>query len=431
MTAPRYALYFTPAPSSPWRAFGAAWLGRCALDAGWREQARIEGMDAAALRRLTEAPARYGFHATLKAPFHLAAGCTASDLATALDRFCADQEAFALPPLQAQRIKHFLALVLPAPEARLDAISAGCVTQFDRFRAPASPRELERRRLADLSLRQEALLLRWGYPHVLDQFQFHFSLTGALGDLPVDSVESVLAAARAQIDALRDALRDAPLMFDAISLFEEPAPGAPFRVLQRSALRAPRGRLIYLVGPSGAGKDSLIGYVQRHLPSDAPVRFAQRVITREAAPDGEAHAAATSEEFVRREACGEFAMVWRANGQAYGITREILAWLGAGDTVVVNGSRAHAAQAIAQFPRLELVLIDAGPAKLRQRLLARGRESVAAIEARLARNPQAGAGLVACARQIRNDGELETAGAQLLELVLQPASPLAAARVAA
>ena len=288
-----------------------------------------------------------------------------------------------MPHLQAQQIKHFLALAWPAPEARADAIAAACVMQFDRFRAPAGPREFERRRLAGLSPREEALLLRWGYPHVLDQFQFHFSLTGALRGLPAPAVEEVLAAARERTEALRDA----PLVFDAISLFEEPAAGAPFRVLLRSALRVACGRLIYLAGPSGAGKDSLIGYLARHLPPGAPVRFAQRVITRDVQAGGEAHAAAVPEDFARREARGEFALVWRANGQAYGITREILAWLAAGDTVVVNGSRAHAAQAIAQFPRLELVLIDASPAVLRPvRLRERIASAIAVTWRWLARN---------------------------------------------
>ena len=418
MTSPRYALYFTPVSSSPWREFGAAWLGRCVLDGGLRDQPSIDGLDAAGFSQLTLAPRRYGFHATLKAPFRLASNQTVAALRSALDLFCAQRESFALAPPEAMRLKHFLALAWPAPDLRVNALAAASVMAFDHFRAVPDAFDLARRRAAGLSAREEELLLQWGYPHVLDQFRFHFSLTGPIGDTPAGTVESVLDAARASLAKLRDTA----LLFDAISLFEQPSPGAPFRVLQRSPLRAQRGRLIYLTGPSGAGKDTLIDYVRRHLPSGARVRFAQRVITRPADGRGEVHLPMATGAFADSEASGRFAMVWRANGHAYGIGREILEWLAAGETVVVNGSRAYAAQAAEEFPSLEQVVIRAGRDTLRRRLLMRGRESEAAVEARLARfdndSVDAAATPAGALSEIRNDGEINVAGEQLLALVL-------------
>ncbi len=145
------------------------------------------------------------------------------------------------------------------------------------------------------------------------------------------------------------------------------------------------GRLIYLMGPSGSGKDSLLNAARERLAERGCV-IARRVITRSAEAVGEEAIALTAAEFEVQEAAGAFALSWRANGLAYGIPRQIDDWLAAGQDVLVNGSRGHLAQARQRYPELLAILLQVDEAALRQRLQARGRESAEQIEARLARS---------------------------------------------
>lgn len=147
------------------------------------------------------------------------------------------------------------------------------------------------------------------------------------------------------------------------------------------------GRLIYLIGPSGAGKDSLLDEAREALAARGG-RIVRRVITRSAEAVGEAAQAVSVQQFERLRDAGAFALHWQANGLHYGIPGEIDAWLAEGRDVLVNGSRGYLAQARQRYPGLLVVLLTVAPAVLRQRLLARGRESLQEIEARLARNAQ-------------------------------------------
>jgi len=150
-----------------------------------------------------------------------------------------------------------------------------------------------------------------------------------------------------------------------------------------------KGRLIYLIGPSGSGKDSLLDAARERLAARG-VRIARRVITRSAQTqthslDEEAQAV-SEDEFERLEASGAFAMSWRANGLAYGIPLQIDQWLADGCDVIVNGSRGYLPQARLRYPNLLAVLLSVRPEVLRQRLLGRKRETLEQIEQRLARN---------------------------------------------
>lgn len=145
------------------------------------------------------------------------------------------------------------------------------------------------------------------------------------------------------------------------------------------------GRLIYLMGPSGSGKDSLLNAARERLAERGCV-IVRRVITRSAEAVGEDAIGVAPAEFDQQEAAGAFALSWRANGLAYGIPRQIDDWLAAGQDVLVNGSRGHLAQARQRYPELLAILLQVDEAALRQRLQARGRESAEQIEARLARS---------------------------------------------
>lgn len=178
------------------------------------------------------------------------------------------------------------------------------------------------------------------------------------------------------------------------------------------------GRLVYVMGPSGSGKDSLIDYVRERLdPSgDDRIFIARRYITRPPESTGESHAALSIPCFEARQRSGDFALSWFANGLGYGIGREIDDSLRAGRHVIVNGSRAHFPQAIERYPTLLPILVSVDPAVLRERLLARGREDAADITARLLRSgdlPVAHSAL----HVIHNDGPISVAGEAFLGMI--------------
>ena len=142
---------------------------------------------------------------------------------------------------------------------------------------------------------------------------------------------------------------------------------------------------VAVVGPSGAGKDTLMEGARAVLAADARFRFVRRCITRPAEAGGEAHEALTREAFAARRAQGGFALWWEAHGLLYGIPRDIEAELAAGRVVVANLSRHALADAAARYP-LRVLLITAPVALRAARLAGRGREDAADIAARLSRD---------------------------------------------
>ena len=140
------------------------------------------------------------------------------------------------------------------------------------------------------------------------------------------------------------------------------------------------GRLVYVVGPSGAGKDSVLEYARMRLPANAGIIFARRFITREPGSAGEQHIPLSASAFERVLANGHFALHWDANGLRYGIGREISTWMSLGFHVVVNGSREHLPTALEQFQNTFIVCITAPVEVIRHRLSQRARENDAEIE---------------------------------------------------
>lgn len=177
-----------------------------------------------------------------------------------------------------------------------------------------------------------------------------------------------------------------------------------------------QARLVYVVGASGSGKDSLMTYARNSLANESRVVFAHRYITRAADAGGENHIALTPDEFESRRKAGLLAMHWQSHGYAYGIGIEVNQWLAKGITVVVNGSREYLKTAAQRYKELLPVLIEVAPEVLQARLLARGRESASEIAQRLARAPQ-GPPLRCTGMRIHNDGELSVAGDALIDLI--------------
>lgn len=176
------------------------------------------------LAEVTATPRKYGFHATLKPPFRLAEGMTVEALDDALQAFAASQAVVTVDRLAVSRIGHFLALTPQGDTGGLQGMAARCVTEFDRFRAPLTPADMERRRAAGLSPRQEVLLAEWGYPYVLDEFRFHMTLSGRLSDEDLALVQSVAESA---VPALPE-----PYAFEGVALVGE-RPDGMFQLVHR------------------------------------------------------------------------------------------------------------------------------------------------------------------------------------------------------
>lgn len=179
------------------------------------------------------------------------------------------------------------------------------------------------------------------------------------------------------------------------------------------------GRLVAVVGPSGAGKDTLLSALAARRPD---VLLVRRAITRpaESAQDAatEDHEPLTPEAFASRVAGGAFLFHWQAHGLSYGIPRAVLEDVGAGRTVLFNGSRAALPAARAAWPDLAVVMVTAPPEVLAARLAARGRETGDDIAARLNRAALAvpdGAAVVV------NDGTVDQ-GVARLAAALSPAA---------
>ena len=173
-------------------------------------------------------------------------------------------------------------------------------------------------------------------------------------------------------------------------------------------------RLIYVIGPSGAGKDTLLSRARSLLSTFSNIHWAKRTITRP--PDGvsESHESVSTAEFFALLKDGAFALAWQANDLYYGIRCEELAPLEQNHWVILNGSRQYLHQIAERCPGMTVIHVTASPEILKQRLLERGRESAEMISERLARNitPTVPSGCTLI--EIQNNTTIEVASAQLM-----------------
>lgn len=174
------------------------------------------------------------------------------------------------------------------------------------------------------------------------------------------------------------------------------------------------GCFVAVVGPSGAGKDSLIGGARDRLTGDDRFRFVRRTITR-AEGGNERHDTLDPSEFPAAVARGDFVLHWGAHGLHYGIPRSATEDVGAGRVVVANLSRRALDEGRAIFPRFQVVNVTAPAEVLARRLAGRGRESEADIRERLA-----GADLDVAGRDVTtlvNDGTVDDAVTRFVALL--------------
>ena len=227
----RYAIYYAPAPDSPLWVFGSALIGYDAATGKKLQPLVPQGQDPDRWMALTTEPRRYGFHATLKAPFYLSQYATETGLLEALQDFAAGHQGVALDGLKIRCIGSFIAMTPLQESPELNGLAANVVRHFDRFRAPLSEAERERRLKSPLTERQIAQLDEWGYPYVFGDFRFHMTLTG-----PVHNDDRT---------GLRDTLRHMaenaalanPVSIDRIVLFRQDDPKGHFKIIADARLQ--------------------------------------------------------------------------------------------------------------------------------------------------------------------------------------------------
>lgn len=222
----RVAIYYAPEPGSALARFGASWVGRDAFTGKPVPPPAVPGIPDRMQREITASARHYGFHATLKPPFELAADRAVFDAAA--ESFASRMVPFEAPPLSVDILDGFVALIPSAPSPEIRALADECVTVFHDFAMRPGEEELARRRQAGLSLRQEQYLRWWGYPYVFEDFRFHMTLTGRLPD--PSYVRQALAA-------MFEPLAAEPLKVDAICVFEQSDRDRPFLLTARYPLK--------------------------------------------------------------------------------------------------------------------------------------------------------------------------------------------------
>ena len=221
----RYGVYYTPRPGALAN-FGKSWLGWDAVAGEQVPHPNIDGLPRP-IAEITATPRKYGLHGTIKPPFVLAEGTDPQSLMAAFEAFCAQYGQITLRGLTLARLGGFLALKIDGDQSPLARLAGAAVRELDRFRAPPSATELARRRKANLSDTQEALLAQWGYPYVMDEFRFHITLSGRLGK----DVDATMAALAPHLTPLLPR----PFVIDSLTLVGEDDAGL-FHEIQRHTL---------------------------------------------------------------------------------------------------------------------------------------------------------------------------------------------------
>jgi 2'-5' RNA ligase len=211
----RYAVYFCPAGGSGLGAFGREWLATTA----------VPGIEPASLRALLVEVRRYGWHATLSAPFALAEGQRYEDLRRKVADIAARMAPFELP-LVLDRLAGFLALRPSGDEAAINALAGYCVRDLHALRAPLSD-AAQQRRAAGLDEVELGLLHQFGYPYVLERYRFHMTLAARAAAAEERALYAWLSPKLATLP---------PAQIDALTLCRENEPGQDFDQLERIPL---------------------------------------------------------------------------------------------------------------------------------------------------------------------------------------------------
>lgn len=225
---PRYAIYFVPEAQSALYQCGSAILGYDCYAGTAVDFPEALKCDAFDWRELTNEPRRYGFHATLKAPFLLREPCTEVQLIDSLHNFARYHNPVRIDKTAVRLLDGFVAIAPAEPVPAIDALAGACTTSFDSYRAAISPQERDRRIAAGLSQRQIENLDHWGYPYVLSDFRFHMTLTGKV---ETPRREMALALLNGCVQRMGG---DRPVPINCLALVKQDSPQAFFKVISQA-----------------------------------------------------------------------------------------------------------------------------------------------------------------------------------------------------
>lgn len=221
---PRFAIYYTPAPEHPLTVAARTWLGRDAFAPG-------TGAADVCERILVSEPRRYGFHATVKAPFRLREGTSVEALERALGGFAATMSVCPIGPMRIDLLDGFFALVPIHPLPTLRGFASRVVEEFDPFRAPMDKDDLKRRMSRELDEVEMTNFVTWGYPYVGDRFRFHMTLTDRVP-------EGERIGVQARLEAAFHPYLSEDFQIETLSLFVQEHRDADFVVRSQFALKS-------------------------------------------------------------------------------------------------------------------------------------------------------------------------------------------------
>ena len=227
---PRYALYFAPSPESALWRFGSSALGYDAVTGLDLPVPAFAREHAARWPSLTAEPRKYGFHATLKAPFDLADGIGEAELYDEVTAFARRTATARIDGLAVTAIGSFVALTPLGDTNELNQLASNIVDHFDRFRTPLSAQDRERRLQSPLTTRQITHLDRYGYPYVHADFHFHMTLTNALHE------EDRVAMRLCLEDAFQSEVSNGVKAIDRLCLFRQETQSSRFRIILHADL---------------------------------------------------------------------------------------------------------------------------------------------------------------------------------------------------
>lgn len=230
----RYAVYFAPPVASALWRFGCGVIGYDAATGRDLSFAEMASCSNHAWSEITDEPRRYGFHATMKAPFELAPNCDEAGVLRHTQQLAAESTPVTIDRLDVAPIGRFIALVPSRRSEGLQALAAAAVERLDHLRRPLSPADRARRLRSPLTARQVEYLDRYGYPYVLDEFRFHMTLTGPIAD---ESERLRICARLSRVYGA--AVPSEPVTIDALSVFRQDRRDGRFHIIDRFPLSAP------------------------------------------------------------------------------------------------------------------------------------------------------------------------------------------------
>jgi 2'-5' RNA ligase len=220
----RYAIYYSPRRDEPLAEFGRRWFGfdtetRAPVAEHWPIP-----------KGFLRTPARYGFHATLKAPFRLRAGRTEGELMQAVENLADRLKPVDLGQLMPKELGSFITLQQAMPNPEVDTLAFACVRDLDLFRQPLTEEEQDRILDKGITRRQKGYVFTWGYPYVDKDYIFHMTLTTILAQHEIEEWKGKVIEWGAEYLAEPAALRD-------LCVFAQPAEDEPFELLARFPLK--------------------------------------------------------------------------------------------------------------------------------------------------------------------------------------------------